>query len=66
MCFSYATARSLSSAAIVTNGLTTNIPVIIYNGTFIVNAYTTKEKLSSLYFNKNDGVAHWLKENYKQ
>jgi Cof subfamily protein (haloacid dehalogenase superfamily) len=53
MCFSYATARSLSSAAIVTNGLTANIPVIIYNGTFIVNAYT-KEKLFSLYFNENE------------
>ncbi|MDR0302134.1 MAG: HAD family hydrolase [Treponema sp.] len=53
MCFSYATARSLSSAAVVTKGLTTNIPVIIYNGTFIVNAYT-KEKLFSLYFNENE------------
>jgi len=49
MCFSYATARSLSSASVVTKGLTTNIPVIIYNGTFIINAYT-KEKLFSLYF----------------
>jgi Cof subfamily protein (haloacid dehalogenase superfamily) len=53
MCFSYATARSLSSSVIVTNGLTTNIPVIIYNGTFIVNAYT-KEKLFSLYFSENE------------
>jgi len=40
MCFSYATARSLSSASVVTKGLKTDIPVIIYNGTFIVNAYT--------------------------
>ncbi|MDR0455115.1 MAG: HAD family hydrolase [Treponema sp.] len=53
MCFSYATARSLSSAAIVTNGLITNIPVIIYNGTSIVNPYT-KEKLFSLYFSEED------------
>jgi Cof subfamily protein (haloacid dehalogenase superfamily) len=53
MCFSYATARSLSSASIVANGLTTNIPVIIYNGTFIVNAYT-KEKLFSLYFSEEE------------
>jgi Cof subfamily protein (haloacid dehalogenase superfamily) len=53
MCFSYATARSLSSASIVTSGLTTNIPVIIYNGTFIVNAYT-KEKLFSLYFSEEE------------
>ena len=53
MCFSYATARSLSSASIVTNGLSTNIPVIIYNGTFIVNPYT-KEKLFSLYFSEKE------------
>jgi Cof subfamily protein (haloacid dehalogenase superfamily) len=49
MCFSYATARSLSSASVVTNGLTKNIPVIVYNGTFIINP-NTKEKLYSLYF----------------
>jgi Cof subfamily protein (haloacid dehalogenase superfamily) len=40
MCFSYATARSLSSASIVTAGLTTDIPVIVYNGVFILNAKT--------------------------
>jgi Cof subfamily protein (haloacid dehalogenase superfamily) len=50
MVFSFATARSLSSAMVVTNGLITNTPVIIYNGTFIVNT-ETKEKLFSLYFN---------------
>jgi 5-amino-6-(5-phospho-D-ribitylamino)uracil phosphatase len=50
MIFSYATARSLSSALVVTNGLITNTPLIIYNGTFIVDA-KTKEKLFSLYFN---------------
>jgi Cof subfamily protein (haloacid dehalogenase superfamily) len=53
MCFSYATARSLSTASIVTRGLITNIPVILYNGTIILNAYT-KEKLYSLYFNNNE------------
>jgi 5-amino-6-(5-phospho-D-ribitylamino)uracil phosphatase len=53
MCFSYATARSLSSASVVTSGLTTNIPVIIYNGTFIVNVYT-KERLFSLYFTEEE------------
>jgi len=53
MCFSYATARSLSSASIVTHGLKTNIPVITYNGTFIVNA-NTKEKLFSLCFSDNE------------
>jgi len=53
MFFSYATARSLSSASVVTKGLTTNIPIIIYNGTFIVNAYT-KERLFSLYFTEEE------------
>ena len=53
MCFSYATARSLISASIVTNGLKTDIPVIIYNGAFIVNTYT-KEKLFSLYFSEEE------------
>jgi len=53
MCFSYATARSLSSASVVTKGLRTDIPVIIYNGTFIVNAYT-KEKLFSLYYSEEE------------
>ena len=51
--FSYATARSLTSASIVTKGLTTTIPVIIYNGTFIVNSQT-KEKLFSIYFNQEE------------
>ncbi|MDR0320653.1 MAG: HAD family hydrolase [Treponema sp.] len=53
MCFSYATARSLSSATVVANGLTTNIPVITNNGTFIINAYT-KEKLFSLHFSEKE------------
>lgn len=40
MLFTYATARSLSSASIVTKGLTANIPVIVYNGAFILNPST--------------------------
>lgn len=42
MKFTYATARSLSSASKVTEGLTLHIPVIIYNGVFIVEADTGK------------------------
>ncbi len=53
MCFSYATARSLSSSSIVTSGLITNIPVIIHNGTFVVNA-STREKLLSLHFTEEE------------
>ena len=36
MLFTYATARSLVSASRVTAGLSTNIPVIAYNGAFII------------------------------
>ncbi len=36
MLFTYATARSLASASRVTAGLSTNIPVIAYNGAFII------------------------------
>ena len=36
MLFTYATARSLVSASVVTRGLSTKIPVIAYNGAFIL------------------------------
>ena len=50
--FTYATARSLVSAAPVTKGLTKNLPLIIYNGTFIVNSETGKIIHKNV-FNKN-------------
>ena len=40
MTFTYATARSLSSASIVTQGLSAAIPVIVYNGAFILQPST--------------------------
>lgn len=40
MLFTYATARSLVSASVVTKGLSARIPVIAYNGAFIYNAET--------------------------
>lgn len=40
MVFSYATARSLITARKVTEGLTAKIPLIIYNGAFIVDNVT--------------------------
>lgn len=42
MHFTYATARSLNSASVVTKGLTTKIPIIAYNGTMIFDAATGK------------------------
>ena len=38
--FTYATARSLMSASGVTEGLSTKIPVIVYNGAFILQSST--------------------------
>lgn len=40
--FTYATARSLSSASVVTEGLRMDLPVIVYNGAFIQSAVTGK------------------------
>ena len=49
MLFTYATARSLVSASVVAGGLSTRIPVIVYNGAFIIRP-DTGEILSSVFF----------------
>lgn len=49
MLFTYATARSLVSASVATNGLTAKIPVIAYNGAFILKP-DTGEVLYSVKF----------------
>ena len=51
--FTYATARSLASASVVTKGLSTKIPVIAYNGAFIINA-DSGTILSSNFFNDEE------------
>lgn len=53
MLFTYATARSLSSASIVTEGLSADIPVIVYNGAFILNP-ATGEVLEKEEFREKD------------
>jgi hydroxymethylpyrimidine pyrophosphatase-like HAD family hydrolase len=45
MLFSYATARSYVTASRLTAGITANIPVIIYNGAFILENGTKKQLL---------------------
>ena len=40
MLFSYATARSLVTAQKVTQGLTARIPLIVYNGAFVIDSFT--------------------------
>ena len=49
MLFSYATARSLITARKVTGNLTARIPLIVYNGAFVVDN-TTGKILSGTYF----------------
>ena len=53
MCFTYATARSLVSASVVTSGLKINMPVVTFNGTFIIDPHTKKD-ISSLYFSEKE------------
>jgi len=53
MIFTYATARSLVSASVVTKGLSTNIPIIAYNGAFIINP-ATNEILASTFFQQEE------------
>lgn len=52
MLFTYATARSLVSASVVTKGLSTKIPAIVYNGTFIMEPDSGKI-LSSNFFQQS-------------
>ena len=53
MFFTYATARSLVSASVVTEGLSTDFPVIIYNGVFIIQP-STGERLSEQNFTEEE------------
>ncbi|HEX2938028.1 MAG TPA: HAD family hydrolase [Ruminiclostridium sp.] len=53
MQFSYATARSLSSASVITAKLNINMPVIVYNGAFIKNP-ETGETLYSIKFSEDE------------
>ncbi len=53
MMFSYATARSYITASKVTSGITAKIPVIVYNGTMIVEN-ATGEIIQANFFEKED------------
>lgn len=55
MLFTYATARSLVSASVVARGLMIDIPVIVYNGAFIMHP-RTEEILSSLSFSPEEAA----------
>jgi len=49
MLFSYATARSYSTAAKVTKGLNAKIPLIVYNGAFVIDNETGEIMLSNFF-----------------
>ena len=53
MCFSYATARSNVTASKITQSIFADIPVIVYNGAFILD-HLTNNILFSNYFSSND------------
>lgn len=53
--FSYATARSFVTSHKVTEGLSDNIPVIVYNGTFILENSTGRILMSN-YFDRADAL----------
>ncbi len=61
--FTYATARSLSSASVVAQGLFTKIPVIVYNGAFLIEA-DTRKIISKEVFSKEETIS--LIETMKQ
>ena len=63
MIFSYATARSLSTAKKVTKGIKAKIPLIVYNGTFIIDNIT-EEILIANYF--DDSVYSVLEDLFNQ
>lgn len=63
--FTFATARSLSSASIVTKGLKVELPVIVYNGGFIMNAKSGKVISSSIYSYDEKEYIIKLMEKYK-
>lgn len=53
MSFTFATARSLVSAKRVTSGLNIKVPVVVYNGAFIMN-YNTGEVIHSCNFSHRE------------
>ena len=58
MIFSYATARSLVTAKKVTKGINAKIPLIVYNGAFVIDNITEKILIAN-YF---DDSAHSILE----
>lgn len=56
MIFSYATARSLITAKKVTKGLTAKIPLIVYNGAFVVDNISEEILIANYFDNTVENV----------
>lgn len=63
MIFSYATARSLITAKKVTEGLTAKIPLIVYNGAFIIDNVSEKLLIENYFDNTVDSLLEDLFNN---
>ena len=63
MIFSYATARSLITAKKVTEGIKANIPLIVYNGAFVMDN-VTEDILIANYF--DDSVNRLLDDLFRR
>lgn len=61
--FSYATARSFSSASIVTKGLDLSIPAIVYNGVFLIDTKTGEKILKNSFTGReSQAISNVLKK----
>ena len=47
--FSYATARSYSTARLAANGISAQIPLVVYNGTFVIDNLTGERLVSNFF-----------------
>lgn len=56
MIFSYATARSLITAKKVTSGITAKIPLIVYNGAFVIDNFTEEILIANYFDDKVNSV----------
>lgn len=63
MLFSYATARSLITAKKVTKGIIANIPLIVYNGAFVIDNITEKILIANYFDNSVHSVLEELFRN---
>ena len=63
MIFSYATARSLVTAKKVTKGLTAKIPLIVYNGAFVIDNISEKLLIENYFENAVESLLEDLFHN---